>query len=196
MPLNPDDPTIPQGCADYVFPNVASDLCAPELNYGPIREVYFTRTPFAAPPTATEITRRQALVGVTPADPDALIGPFICAMSSSGGQKATEEFNGKLFAKPARREFKVSTKETSQKNVNLADMTARGGLSIRAYGVDTGNYWHGGQTGLGGGLGNLVLDLTIPDGFDTVQSIDGTFTTGLGFYRGKRIASPIPLLSA
>jgi len=196
MALNPDDPTIPTGCANSALPDVASDLCTPELNYGPIREVYFTRAPFALPPTAAEIARRQALFVSDPTDPEAITGPFVCSLSFGSGTRAVEEFNGRNFAKPSRREYAISTKETSQKNVALADQTARGGLATRAYGIDSSGYWHGGQTGLGHGTGNLVLDLVVPDGFDTAQTIAGNFTTGLGYFRGKRIVSPIPLLAA
>jgi hypothetical protein len=193
MPVNPDDPEIPVGCEDVALFDAESDLCTPELNYGPIRENYFTNAAFAAPPTAVEITRRLAL---PVDDPEAMTGPFVAAVSTNTGARATEEFNGKLYAKPSRREFPVTTKETSQKNVALADRSAKGGIATRMFGIDSSGYWHGGQTGMGGGIGNLVLDLVIPDGFDTAQTITGTFTTGLGYFRGKRILSPIPLQTA
>lgn len=195
MPVNPDDPQIPVNCAAAPQFDAKSDLCAPELNYGPIRNLYFTRSPFAAPPTALEVARRLALFDTTPTDPEAMSGPFICTVSHDGsGGASTESFNGQLLAKPSSKEYAVTTKETSQKNVNLSETTQRGGLRTRAYGVDSSNYWHGGQTGLGHEVGTLVLGLVIPDGFDTVQEIKGKFTTALGYFGGKRIVSPVPVV--
>ena len=195
MPLNPDDPSIPANCAAAAQFDATSNLCAPELNYGPLRNAYFTRAPFAAAPTATEVARRLALFATAPTDPEAMTGPFICVVSHDGsGGTSVEEFNGQQLAKPARKEFAISTKETSQKNVDLAAQTQRGGLVTRMFGVDSSNYWHGGQTGLGHNTGTLVLGLVIPDGFDTAQEIKGKFSTALGFYSGKRIVSPVPVV--
>lgn len=195
MVTNPDNPLIPIGCVAVPLPDFESDLCSPELNYGPLRNFYFTRAPFAATPTAAEIARRQALFATDPTDDEALSGPFVAVGSYDGsGGAATEEFNGVLLAKPARKEYNLSTKETSQKNVDLAARTQRGGLRTRAFAVDSSNYWHGGQTGLGLDAGTLVLGLVIPDGFDTAQEIKGKFTTALGFFDAKRIPSPVPVV--
>ena len=195
MALNPDDPTIPVGCVNVDQFDAKSDLCTPEFNFGPVREVYFTRAVFAAPPTAVEIARRIALFDSDPQDPEAMSGPWIASVSTGTGTRAVEDFNGKSYAKPGRREFAITTKETSQKNVDMADLTAKGGLATRMFGLD-GMYWHGGQTGMGSSTGNLVLDLVIPDAFDTAQTITGTFTSAQGYFRGKRIPSPIPLATA
>jgi hypothetical protein len=194
MPVNPDDPQIPVGCVAQPLPDTASDLCTPEFNYGPIRNLYFTRAPFAAVPTAAEIERRLGLFDTDPTDDEAMTGPFVAAVSFGTATRATEEFNGIDYAKPSKRAFKVLTKETSQKNIDLAELTAKGGLRTRAYGVDSGNYWWGGQTGLGHSSGVLVLDAVVPEGFDAAQTIEGTFTTALGFFTGKRMPSPVPVV--
>jgi hypothetical protein len=69
---NADDPTIPLACAAPAVPTLNADTCEPELNYGPISNLYITQAPFAATPTALEIARRLALAATDPDDPEAM----------------------------------------------------------------------------------------------------------------------------
>lgn len=188
MAVNVDDPTIPLNCEEQPATVLTADICAPEFNFGPISNIYFTVAPFAAPPTALEITRRLALADTDPTDPEALT-LFLGTMLIGNGTPEFEEFNGRKYPKPTAREYPVSTKITSQVYYDFMRSTERGGLKRRAFGVSNdGKYWYGGQNGIDGVLN---LSYNQAEEFTSVNTIAGNFSTS-GFFSPKRIPSPVP----
>jgi len=196
MAVNPDDPTIPVACEDQTLPAgvaVADGCFQPELNYGPIRNLYYTRAPFAAVPTAAEITRRLALFDTDPTDPEAMVGPIVAQVSLAPATPASDRINNIDYVKPADISFDVSIFNTSQAQYEFMRTSQKGGKQGYFYGVDSTPYWIGGQTGLTGGISSFNARYNWPADETALQSITGTIA-GKGFFDPKRIASPVAVV--
>jgi hypothetical protein len=186
MPIsNVDDPAAVTDCATAPLPAgvSAADCYAPERNYGPIRNLYYTRTPFAAAPTAVEIARRLALFDSDPTDPEAMVGPIVAQVS----------INGINYPKPADISFDVTIFDTSEAQYDFMRSGQKGGSNGYFYGVDSAPYWIGGQNGLIGGRSALFSGYNWPTDETALQTITGNIS-GLGIYDAKRIASPVPVV--
>lgn len=195
MAVNADDPTIPLNCEDAGLPaGVSAGECfVPELNYGPIRNLYYTRAPFAAPPTALEITRRLALFGTDPTDPEAMVGPIVAQVTLAPPQEQVDRINGLDYPKPTDLSFGLTIFNTSQAQYEFMRGTQKGGTQGYFYGVDSAPYWVGGQNGLTGGKSILSSRYNWPADETALQTITGTIK-GRGFFDPKRIASPVPVV--
>jgi len=193
MAVNPDDPTVAIGCDDVTLPTgVASapDCFKPELNYGPMRNGYYTRAPFDAVPTAAEISRRLGLFDTAPDDPEAMIGPLVWTLSKQRGTPQFDRVNGVNFPKPAEISFDVTIQDTKQAWYDWMRSTQQGGVPGYFYGVDN-KYWVGGQRGLIGGPSSFSCGYNWPADETALQTITGNIS-GFGFYDPKRIPSPVP----
>lgn len=195
MPANPDDPTLPIGCADSALPAgvSATDCAIPERNYGPIRNFYYTRKPFAAPPTAVEIARRLALFTTAPSDPEAMIGPLVAQVSLAPASPQVDRINQINYPKPTELSFAVTIFDTNQAQYDFMRTTQKGGTQGYFFGVDSAPYWIGGQTGLTGGKSILSSRYNWPTDETALQTITGTIT-GKGFFDPRRIPSPVPVV--
>ncbi|KAA9333415.1 hypothetical protein F0P96_10625 [Hymenobacter busanensis] len=189
MAVNPDDPTIPVNCEDAVLPTglAAADCYTPELNYGPIVNLYLTKTPFAAPPTLVEVTRRLALAST---DDEQLVGPIVVQLSRAAATGNTIRVNGVDYDAATVSSYDVTMQDTSDANYDLARATQGGGIKRYVYGVDQNNNWFGGQNGITGGQSTIKLRVVLPTGETDLQTLTGT-VSGLGKFDPKRIASPV-----
>lgn len=153
MAANPDDPTLVVDCTTAELPaGIAAGECyEPERNYGPIRNLYYSRTPFDIPPTAVEIARRLALFETDPADPEAMVGPLVARVTYSGGTPEFDRINNVNYAKPRSFSFALTIFDTSQAQYDFMRGGEKSGTPGYFYGVDSTPYWIGGQTGLTGG---------------------------------------------
>jgi hypothetical protein len=194
MAVNPDDPTIPASCEDATLPaGVAAGECfEPERNYGPIRNLYYTRAPFAATPTAVEIARRLALFGTDPADPEAMVGPIIAQVSLAPAQDQSDRINGVNYPKPTDLSFAVTIFNTDQATYEFMRSGQKGGSQGHFYGIDN-TYWVGGQTGLTSGKSSFTSRYNWPTDETALQTITGGIT-GRGFFDPKRLVSPVPVV--
>ena len=192
MAATSDDPDFPTSCADFALPAgvSAADCFLPELNYGPIRNLYYTRAPFAAPPTLLEITRRLALFTTDPTDPEAMIGPLVAQVSKSRGTPAFDRVNSRNYPKPADIAFDVTISDTNQAQYEFMRSTQHGGAPGYFYGVDSRPYWLGGQNGLTGSESSFSSGYNWPTDETALQTITGQIS-GFGFFDPKRIASPV-----
>lgn len=193
--LNVDDPASVADCADATLPAGVSapDCYIPERNYGPIRNLYYTRSPFAAPATAVEIARRLALFTTDPTDPEAMVGPIVAQVSKARGTPAFDRINGINYPKPADISFDVTIFDTSEAQYDFMRSGQKGGSNGYFYGVDSAPYWIGGQNGLIGGRSALFSGYNWPTDETALQTITGNIS-GLGIYDPKRIASPVPVV--
>ncbi|OGX80846.1 hypothetical protein BEN47_06200 [Hymenobacter lapidarius] len=195
MAANPDDPTIALNCQDQTLPAgvSAADCYVPERNYGPIRNLYYTRAPFAAPPTALEIARRLALFGTAPTDPEAMVGPIVAQVSLTPATAQVDRINGVDYPKPTDLSFAVTIFDTNQAQYAFMRSTQKGGTQGYFYGVDGTPYWVGGQSGLTGEKAILSSRFNWPADETALQTITGTIT-GKGFFDPKRVPSPVPVV--
>lgn len=195
--LNVDDPVTSTDCEDATLPAGVSapDCYVPERNYGPIRNLYYTRKPFAAPPTAAEISRRLALFTADPTttDPEAMVGPIVAQVSKARGTPAFDRINGVNYPKPADVSFDVTIFDTSQEQYEFMRSGQKGGSNGYFYGVDTAPYWIGGQNGLIGGRSSLFAGYNWPADETALQTITGNIS-GLGIFDPKRIPSPVAVV--
>ncbi len=194
MPVNPDDPTIATACEDVALPiGVASDDCfLPELNYGPIRNGYYTRKPFAATPTAAEINRRLALFDTAPNDPEAMIGPLVWQLTKQRGTPQFDRINGRNYPKPAEISFDVTIQDTKPAWYDWMRAGQQGGVPGYFYGVDSKPYWIGGQNGLLGSESTFSSGYNWPADETALQTITGTISA-FGYFDPPRMPSPVPV---
>lgn len=185
MAVNPDDPTLPVACADQAVPTLHADNCAPVRKYGPIVNLLFTKDPFAAPPTALEITRRMEITDA--ADPER-ITMLIGTMTQTAPTPEVDRINGRDYPKVSDRQFPIRSYDLHQQNVDFARLTEYAGWSGRVYGIDANNDWHGGQNGISG---TVRLSVVLPEDENALQTIEGNLTART-FFSPKRIPSPIP----
>lgn len=198
--LNPDDPTLPVGCGADAQPyeGLVLDVCEPpELNYGPIVNLYEFSQPFAATPTAAAIA---TLLANQPATPGAPVtgpwgrGPMIAQVSYTPPADGTpQRINGVDYPAPADLSYAVVIQNTSDDFYEFARTTQKGGRAGFYYGVDQNGNWFGGQNGMANGRGRLKLRGTLPTGEKDLQTLNGTIT-GSGFFDDKRIPSPVPVV--
>lgn len=195
--INSDDPRTPVGCADPNPPTglVLADCADPELNYGPIVNLYEFSEQFAEDPTAAAIA---ALLANAPTTPNATvtgawgIGPMIVQVSRTPPSDGTPiRFNGVDYPAPADLSYGVTIQNTSDDFWEYARSTQKGGRPGYFYGVDANNNWFGGRNGMCGGKSRLKLRGNLPTGEKDLQTITGTIT-GTGFFDDKRIPSPVP----
>ncbi|MGI4864143.1 MAG: hypothetical protein ACRYFZ_09500 [Janthinobacterium lividum] len=189
-----DDPEYATSCADYELPAgvSAADCFVPELNYGPIRNIYYTRAPFAAPPTALEIARRLALFTTDPTDPEAMVGPIVAQLTLAPATDQVDRINSIDFPKPTDLSFGLTIFDTNQAQYEFMRSSQRGGIPGYFYGVDSTPYWVGGQNGLTGGESRYNARYNWPADENALQTITGTIK-GRGFFDPKRIPSPVPV---
>ncbi|MCC3159672.1 hypothetical protein LJ737_20695 [Hymenobacter sp. 15J16-1T3B] len=165
-----DNPTIPADCASFPAPTVLFADCASsaDIGRGGFGWVVFSKQPFAAAPSLTEVTTRLAANDDT---------KMIVFKLSEGGMPAVDApelqyGNDTISAGPADRTIDVTILETNSTNVEFARLTqAGGGYSGHWWPVTLdGKYMRGGQNGING---RLKLNSVIPTGRDDARTLTG-----------------------
>lgn len=187
--MNVDDPTIPVDCATFALPTAvaATDCYKPTTNFGCGRNLYWSKTPFTATPTALLIAAKK-----TAGD---LIGPVVGEFAYDGNAGATIRVDGRDIAQPGDLTWTVKISSTTPEAREMARQTQDGGSPGHFYIVDNNTVpnWFGGLNGVCDGQAHLLLRNKIPTGEQDLQTIEGTIK-GRGKYDSKVLVSPVPCI--
>lgn len=197
MEPNPDNPTIPVNCADYVLPTDVGveDCFNPVLLYGPGTELFLSLTPFPSPvaPATEAVTAASYAAKKQAATPEKLIGPIICQLSLAPAADQSDRINGFDYPKPTDLSLAVTIQDLSDANYEMARKSQQGGIKAHFWFQDRNGKFYGGQNGIFGGLALMNLRVNLPTDETALQTITGTIKAR-GFFDPKRQDSPIPLI--
>lgn len=194
MALNADDPTVPVLCADFALPSgvAATDCYAPKLETGPGRNLYWSKTAFAADPTAASVAAKLAPPTTGSAGPD-MIGPIVGEFTYDGSGAAPQRVDGRNVSVPGPLKWGVKITNITPQVREMARQTQNGGAPGHFYIVDNNNNWFGGQNGVCNGKASLLLRFKKGAGETDPNTYDGAIE-GIGKYDDRVIVSPVPVV--
>ena len=191
--VNPDDPTIPANCEDFVFDPALSpgDCYRPQINVGPGLNLYGFDAPFAS---TTALTSAEIATRITAGTG---VGPLIGTFSKAANDASTIRVDARDVRIPSKQSWAVKITNTRRVYRELARQTQDGGISKHWYVVDQNNQWFGGLNGIcpraDGGPAVLQLSEVIPTGETEPQTIEGTISA-FGKFDALVLDSPVALV--
>jgi hypothetical protein len=185
--VNPDDPTIPSFCEDATLPPgvSAADCYVQQNKFGPGRNLYWSKTPFDAAPTAISVAAK-----ITAGD---MIGPIVGEYTYAGADNTTVRNNSRDIVVPGDLAWTVKITDITTASRELARQTQNGGAPGHFFIVDMNDDWHGGQNGICEGAALMHLRNKVPAGETDLQTIEGSIK-GRGIFDAKVIVSPVAVV--